>query len=259
MILIDTHTHIYEAKFDIDRAAVIQRAKDEKIVKMILPGIDSTYFERQKQTVADFPDICKPAYGLHPTSVKDDFKTELKLAEKFIRNENPIAIGEIGIDLYWDKSYLSQQIEVFEYQVSLAKELNLPIIIHVREAFEEVFKIIDKLNDTNLKGVFHSFTGNLLQAQKIIEYGGFKMGINGIVTYKKSDLPDVVKNIAPSHFLLETDSPWLPPVPHRGKRNEPAFMIYTAQKIAEIFGISLLEMAEISTKNTLEIFPSILD
>jgi TatD DNase family protein len=143
--------------------------------------------------------------------------------------------------------------------VSLAKELNLPVIIHVREAFDEVFAVIDKLNDSNLKGVFHSFSGNSAQAEKIVEYGGFKLGINGIVTYKKSDLPEIIKKTGIQHLVLETDSPWLPPVPHRGKRNETAFMIHTADKTAEIFGLTRDELAEIIVKNTLEIFTTILE
>ena len=259
MIFIDTHTHIYEEKFDTDRILAIQRAMDAGIRKMILPGIDSTYIERQKNTISEFPEICKIAFGLHPTSVKENYKSELELVKKLLRTEKSIAVGEIGIDLYWDKTYIVQQTEAFEFQVSLAKELNLPVIIHVREAFDEVFEIIDQLNDNKLKGIFHSFSGTLKQAEKIIDYGGFKLGINGILTYKKSDLPEIINKIGVSHLVLETDSPWLPPVPHRGKRNEVAFLIHTAERMAEIFGMNLEELSEILQTNTLKIFPDILN
>jgi TatD DNase family protein len=259
MIFIDTHTHIYDEKFDSDRDAAVQRAYEVGILKMILPGIDSKYTGRQKKTTAEFPEICKIAYGLHPTSVKENFETEIELTEKLLRSEKSYAVGEIGIDLYWDKTFINQQIKAFEFQVSLAKELNLPVIIHVREAFDEVFKVIDKLNDSKLKGVFHSFAGNSRQAEKIIEYSGFKLGINGILTYKNSNLPEILKKIDISNLVIETDSPYLPPIPHRGKRNEPAFMIFTAQKLTEIYNINITELSDILLTNTIKLFPDILD
>ena len=254
MNLIDTHTHLYVSQFDEDRHEVIKNAIKSGIKKMIFPGINSSYINIQKQLAKDYPKNCFSAYGLHPSDVKENYKTELKLVEDELKKDNSIAVGEIGIDLYWDKTFIEEQKKTFRQQIIWAKKYKLPIIIHVREAFNEVFEIVDKLNDENLTGVFHSFTGDISQAQKIINYKGFKIGINGIVTFKNSGLDKIVKEIDIKHIVLETDSPYLSPAPKRGKRNESSHLIYIAEKISDIKGIALHEVEEITNNNTKEIF-----
>ncbi len=257
MNLIDTHTHLYVNEFKKDKYEVVNSATENGISKMILPGINSSYIPAQIDLAEKFPQNCFLAFGLHPSDVKENFQEEIQIVKEHLQNGNAVAVGEIGIDLYWDKTYIEQQKIAFEKQIILAKEFNLPIIIHVREAFNEVFEIIDKLNDENLSGVFHSFTGTVEQAKKIIDYKNFKIGINGIVTFKNSGLDKVVKEIALQHLVLETDSPYLSPVPKRGKRNESSHLIYIAEKIAEIKNISLKKLAEITKDNAEEIFEKI--
>jgi len=254
MNLIDTHTHLFVKEFDNDRDTVIKNAVNSGITKMILPGINSSYIEIQNKLAKQFPDICFPAIGLHPSDVKENFKDEINIVEQQLKTNKYIAVGEIGIDLYWDKTFLPQQKDAFKKQIVLAKKHKLPIIIHVREAFNEVFEIVDSLNDDALTGVFHSFTGNVEQANKILTYDGFKIGINGIVTFKNSGLDKVVKNIDLKHLVLETDSPYLSPVPKRGKRNESSYLLYIAEKIAEIKNVSIEKLAEITNINAIEIF-----
>ncbi len=254
MDIIDTHTHLYVNEFDEDRNEVIRRAKENGVTKMILPGINSGYISAQLQLAEKYPENCFLAVGLHPSEVKEDFENELKIVEKELQTGKYIAVGEIGVDLYWDKKFAEHQKNAFEKQVILAKKYSLPIIIHVREAFEEVFEVIDRQNDTNLTGIFHSFTGTKKQADKIISYGGFKIGINGIVTFKNSGLDKVVKEIDLKYLVLETDSPYLSPVPRRGKRNESSHLIYIAEKILEIKKISFEKIAELTNDNAEEIF-----
>ncbi len=258
MMLIDTHTHLYVSQFNEDRIEVIQNAISSGVEKMILPGINSSYIDIQNQLANDFSENCFVAFGLHPSDVKEDFKTELSLVEAELKKGNSVAVGEIGIDLYWDKTFVEEQKQAFEQQIIWAKEYKLPIIIHVREAFNEVFEIVDKLNDENLTGIFHSFTGNLDQANKIIDYKGFKIGINGIVTFKNSGLGKVISGIDMKHIVLETDSPYLSPVPKRGKRNESSHLTYIAEKIAEIKGISLQEVSKITNKNAVAVFGELI-
>lgn len=250
----DTHTHLYVSEFDTDKYEIVRKAVGTGISKMVLPGINSSYIPAQIDLAEKFPENCFLALGLHPSDVKDDFVKELAIVKENLLNENAVAVGEIGIDLYWDKTYAEQQKAAFEKQILFAKEFNLPIIIHVREAFKEVFEIVDKQNDENLKGIFHSFTGTKEQAQKIIEYGGFKIGINGIVTFKNAGLDKVVKDIDLKHIVLETDSPYLSPAPKRGKRNESSHLIFIAEKIAEIKNVSIEQLAEITNKNAQKIF-----
>lgn len=250
----DTHTHLYVSEFDTDKYEVVRKAVGIGISKMVLPGINSSYIPAQIDLAEKFPENCFLAFGLHPSDVKAGFEQELTIVKENLLNENAVAVGEIGIDLYWDKTYAEQQKTAFEQQIILAKEFNLPIIIHVREAFKEVFEIVDKQNDENLKGIFHSFTGTKEQAQKIIEYGGFKIGINGIVTFKNAGLDKVVKDIDLNHIVLETDSPYLSPAPKRGKRNESSHLIFIAEKIAEIKNVSIEQLAEITNKNAQKIF-----
>ncbi len=254
MFLIDTHTHLYADEFDTDRQQVVQQALDAGIEYLFLPNIDRSTTQSMFDLVAQFPNNCFPMMGLHPTSVKEDFRSELQHVEAVLEKQKVIAIGEIGIDLYWDKTFVEEQKLAFRYQIELSKKYRLPIVIHARDSFDEIFAIVDELNDDNLKGVFHSFTGTLQQAQHIIDYGGFMIGINGIVTFKNAGLDKTVAAIPLKHLVLETDSPYLAPTPKRGKRNESAFLIYTAKKIAELHHISLDELAEITKQNALEIF-----
>ena len=254
-MLIDTHTHLYSSKFEEDRDTVIQNCLENGIQKLLLPNIDSEYTESMLALSKRHPKICFPMMGIHPCSIQPNtFEAELKHAKDWLDKETFIAVGEIGIDLYWDKSTLEIQQFAFREQTKWAKEMQLPIVIHARDSFDEIFEIVDELNDENLTGVFHCFTGNLKQAQHIIDYGGFKMGIGGVVTFKNSGLDKIVKDVDLQHFVLETDSPYLAPTPHRGKRNESSYLTLVAEKMADIYNCSLPEIAEITTQNALEIF-----
>lgn len=257
MQLIDTHTHLFSEAFDVDRTEVVQRAIDAGINKLLLPNIDVNSIQSMYDLCKQFPTNCFPMMGLHPGSVDANWEQNLSTIKAYLWNENNVAVGEIGMDLYWDKTFINEQKMAFRTQISWAKELNLPIVIHAREAFEEIFEIIDEENDERLTGVFHCFTGDLLQAKKILNYGGFKIGIGGVVTYKNSDLPNVLPHVPLESLILETDSPYLPPVPHRGKRNESYFIHFIAEKLSEIYGISKLKLIEETTKNALTLFPKI--
>ena len=253
MQFIDTHSHLYLPEFDNDRDEVINRAIREGIVKICLPNIDTRSVKPMMDLVNKYPDFCFPMMGLHPTSVRKNYRYELKKVQEHLLKENFIAIGEIGIDLYWDNTYKAEQTKAFREQISLAIDNHLPVVIHIRESFNEVFEILDEFKPDFPKGIFHSFSGNLDQANHAIAMG-FKLGIGGIVTFKNSGLDKVVKDIAPKHIVLETDSPYLAPVPKRGKRNESSYLVYTAQKIAELHNITIEKIAEITTQNAIKIF-----
>lgn len=253
MQLIDTHTHLFLPEFNSDRDQVIAKARDNGLVKLLLPNVDKNTIEHLIDFADSYPDFCLPMMGLHPTSVNENYKKELQDIENWLAKRKFYAIGEIGIDLYWDKTYKQQQEEAFRLQIDLAKKYGLPVVIHARESFEEIFTIFDEVFDNKLTGVFHAFTGNENQAEKIINWG-FKIGIGGIVTFKNAGLDKVVHNIDINHIVLETDSPYLAPVPKRGKRNESAYIVYIAQKIAEIKNISIEEVAQITTNNARELF-----
>lgn len=253
MQFIDTHTHLFLPEFDEDRSQVVRNAKVEGVKKLLLPNVDSSTVESLSSMVKAYPEICVPMAGLHPTSVKEDYLKELDEVKNFLDRHQVCAIGEIGIDLYWDKTFFAQQEEVFRIQIDMAKEKNLPIVIHARDSFDEIFKIMEDVHDENLKGVFHAFTGNEDQAKRIIEWG-FYIGLGGILTFKNSGLDKVVSNIDINRIVLETDSPYLAPVPKRGKRNESAYIRYIAQKLADIKNISLEEVAEITTGNATILF-----
>lgn len=252
--LIDTHTHLYLDSFKNDLSIIINNCQKNGINKLLLPNIDSTTINAVNQLSRKYAEICYPMMGLHPCSVKENFHSELAIIENELNKGEYIGIGEIGIDLYWDRSTLDEQKLVFETQVKWAKERNLPIVIHTREAFEEVFSIIDSLNDNELTGIFHCFTGNKEQAEHIINYGGFKLGIGGVVTYKNSGLDKTLKDIEVDHLVLETDSPYLTPTPFRGKRNESTYLTYIAEKLSSIYGCSIDDIAKKTTTNALEIF-----
>jgi TatD DNase family protein len=253
MLLIDTHSHIYLPEFDNDLDDVIKRAVDEGIGKIILPNIDSSSISRLHKTADNYPDYCVPLMGLHPTSVKEDFEVEIERIFDQFKKYPYKGIGEIGIDLYWDKTYLKEQVYVFEKQLMYAIQNDLPVVIHARNSFEEIFLSISKPHFKGLKGIFHAFTGNIEQAEFITDLG-FKIGIGGILTYKKSGLDETVKSIDLEQIVLETDSPYLPPVPNRGKRNESSFVKFSAAKLAEIKNVTIEEVFRITTKNAREIF-----
>lgn len=254
MILTDTHTHLYSEQFKDDIDEVVQKAIKLGITRFFLPNIDSGYTNALLALAKKYPDNMFPMLGLHPCSVKADYQQELEHVEKMLSEHQVVAIGEIGIDLYWDKTFFKEQQAAFRYQIRLAKANNLPFVIHCRDAFDEIFEILDEENDENMRGIFHCFTGNLEQAQKIINYGGFKLGIGGVVTFKNAGLDKVVEQISLEHLVLETDAPYLAPVPYRGKRNESAYLIEIATKIASLKQVSLEEVASITTKNSIEVF-----
>lgn len=254
MILTDTHTHLYSEQFKDDIDEVVQKAIDLGISRFFLPNIDSGYTNALLALAKKYPDNMFRMMGLHPCSVKADYQQELEHVEKMLSAHQVVAIGEIGIDLYWDKTFLKEQQAAFRYQIRLAKANNLPFVIHCRDAFDEIFEILDEENDENMRGIFHCFTGNLEQAQKIINYGGFKLGIGGVVTFKNAGLDKVVEQLDLAHLVLETDAPYLAPVPYRGKRNESAYLTEIATKIASLKQVSLEEVASITTKNSIEVF-----
>jgi TatD DNase family protein len=253
MILTDTHAHLYLNAFDDDRHDAITNAIAKGVRYLLLPNIDKDSITPMMELVRDFPGHCFPMMGLHPTSVKEDFEEQLEIVKDWLKKEKFCAIGEMGIDLYWDKTYFPQQQEAFRVQAGLAMEYGLPLVIHSRESFTEIFRLLDEVWRPGLKGVFHCFTGNLEQAQHIIDLG-FRLGIGGVLTYKNSGLPEVIKEISAEHLLLETDAPFLAPVPYRGKRNESSYIPDIAQKIAEIKNTSLSEIARITTQNAINFF-----
>jgi TatD DNase family protein len=253
MKFIDTHTHIYLPEFDGDRDEAVNRALKNGIVKLLMPNIDIHSVSPMLSTEARFAGTCHAMAGLHPTSVGEDYIDQLDMLEELWLKHNFIAIGEIGIDLYWDKTFRREQIIALRRQIAFALGKNLPVVIHSRESFPEVFKVLDEFEGTGLKGVLHAFTGNTGEAEKAIEMG-FMLGIGGIVTFKNSALDMVVKSVGPENLILETDSPYLAPVPHRGKRNESSYIRIISRKLAEIFGIEEEEIAEITYANSTRLF-----
>ena len=253
MQFIDTHSHLYLPELDKNRDEVINRAIRKGINKICLPNIDIRSVKPMMDLVNKYPDFCFPMSGLHPTSVRKNYRDVLKKVQEYLLKENFIAIGEIGIDLYWDKTCKEEQKKAFREQITLAIDNHLPVVIHIRKSFDEVFQILDEFKPDYPKGIFHSFTGNSDQANRAIAMG-FKLGIGGIVTFKNSGLDKVVKDIDLKHIVLETDSPYLAPVPKRGKRNESSYLVFTAQKIAELHNITIEKIAEITTQNALKIF-----
>lgn len=254
MTFIDTHNHIYLPEFEEDRSLVVEEAIQAGVKKILLPNVDSSTIDAMLNLSALYPENCYPMMGLHPTSVKENVEEELAIVEKLLKKNVFIAIGEIGIDLYWDKTFAQEQEEAFRFQVELAKKYNLPIVIHSRESFDELFRLMDNIHSPELKGVFHCFTGTEKQAQKIVNDYKFKLGIGGVLTFKNSGLADQIKNIGLKNMLLETDAPYLAPVPYRGKRNQPVYIPLIAKKLAEVKGVSVGEIAEITTHNAKELF-----
>jgi TatD DNase family protein len=254
MILTDTHTHLYAGEFDSDRASVIRSAISSGITRFFLPNIDSASVLPMLKVCEEFPQNCFPMMGLHPCSVKDNYTEELEIMRSLLSVERVYAVGEIGIDLYWDKSTLGKQKEAFRIQVEWAMEMDLPIVIHSREAFGEIYSIVSEYcRKGNLRGIFHCFSGSAEEAGKITDLG-FYLGIGGVLTYKNSGLDKVIKETDLKHLVLETDSPYLAPVPFRGKRNESSYILHIARKLAEIKEASLVEIAEVTTGNSRKIF-----
>ena len=253
MLLTDTHTHLYYETDDKKRIELIDRCKENAVDRLFLPNVDVSSIPMVFSLVKSFPDICFPMLGLHPCSVKTDWESELNKIKEADHQHKIVAIGEIGIDLYWDKTHLTEQVQAFKAQIAWAKSLKLPIVIHCRDAFNEVFEVLQQEHDENLRGIFHCFTGSIEQAQKIIDLG-FYLGIGGVVTYKNAGLDKVVSQIDLNHIVLETDSPYLTPVPYRGKPNESSYLIYVANKIAELHQTDLETVASITTENSRRIF-----
>jgi len=253
-MFIDTHTHLFSDAFDEDRNSVVQRAIDTGVEICLLPNIDIDTIDAMNELAKSFPNNCFPMMGLHPGSVDENWESKLEVIKKHLFSEKYVAVGEIGMDLYWDKTHIEAQRQAFRMQVEWAKELRLPIAIHAREAFQEIYEIIDELNDDRLTGVFHCFTGTEEDANKILSYGGFKLGIGGVLTYKNGRVDEALKNVGLEHLILETDSPYLPPVPHRGKRNESSYLLHIAEKLADVYNVTLKEIEEKTSQNARELF-----
>ncbi len=252
-MLIDTHAHIYSEDFLHDVDEILQRAYDNDVKKIILPNIDSGSVKRLIDLNDAYPHLCFPLMGLHPTSVAADYRDELEAVEYWLSKRKFYGIGEIGIDLYWDRTYLTEQQDAFRYQLMLAKSNHLPVVIHVRDSFEEVYSVVKELQDGNLKGIFHCFSGNETEAKKVIDLG-FLLGIGGVITFTNSNLAEVIKTVPVNKLVLETDAPYLTPVPKRGKRNESSYIIYVAQAVARIYDISVTEVADITSENARNLF-----
>tara|TARA_Y100001947_G_scaffold36395_1_gene29696 strand:- start:5390 stop:6157 length:768 start_codon:yes stop_codon:yes gene_type:complete len=253
MVLTDTHTHLYSESFDEDREEMIQRAIDAKVKRFFIPAIDSTYAKSMYDLEKSFPDHVYLMMGLHPTHVQENYKKELQFIENQFQQRGFIAVGEIGIDLYWDRSTLKIQQEAFKYQIRLAKKYKLPIVIHCREAFEEVFEILEEEKGDDLFGIFHCFTGTLADAKRALSYN-LKLGIGGVVTFKNGKIDKFLDQIPLKHIVLETDAPYLAPTPFRGKRNESSYLTKIAEKLAEIYDEPIEEIAKITTQNSKDIF-----
>ena len=253
MQLIDTHTHLYAEAFDEDRDAMIQRAIASGITDFFIPAIDSEFTERMFALEKQYPDHMHLMTGVHPTHIKENYKDELEHVSSLLSERSFCAIGEIGIDLYWDKTFLKEQQEAFDLQINWAKKHKLPFVIHCRDAFDEVFEVLDGHDSKDLSGIFHCFTGNLEQAKKVLTYN-LKLGIGGVVTFKNGKLDQFINQIPLSEIVLETDAPYLAPAPFRGKRNESAYLHEVANKLAEVYDVSFLEIAKTTSKNAFKIF-----
>ena len=252
-MLVDTHTHIYLDQFDEDRAEMMQRAKENGVEKFYLPNIDSTSIEAMLKLEKENPETCFAMMGLHPCSVKENYKEELAIVKEWLDKRSFCAIGEIGIDLHWDASTLEIQIEAFRTQINWAKKLDLPIVIHSRKSTQEVLEVLRAEKDEKLRGIFHCFGGSAEEAQQIIDLG-FYLGIGGVLTFKKSGLDKTMEEVSLENVVLETDAPYLAPTPYRGKRNESSYVKLVAEKLADVKGISLEEVTKITTRNAALIF-----
>ena len=253
MIITDTHTHLYSEQFDDDRVEVIERALAAGVTRFFIPAIDSSYTKSMYALESRYPNNMFLMTGVHPTHVKADYLDELAHIKEQLNSREFVAIGEIGIDLYWDRSTLTLQQEMFKLQIQLAKQYSLPVVIHCRDAFDEVFQILEEEKGSELFGIFHCFTGNLEQAKKAISFN-MKLGIGGVVTFKNGKIDQFLKQISLDHIVLETDAPYLAPVPYRGQRNESSYILNVLEKLSDIYSMSSNEIASITTKNSKSIF-----
>lgn len=253
MIFIDTHTHLYDEQFSDDRTEAVQKAIDAGVSKMYLPNCNSETIEGMLQLANEFPKNCIPMMGLHPCYVKEDYNKELQIVEEHLASRKYSAVGEIGLDYYWDTSFKEQQIEAFERQIDWALDYDLPIIIHTRDSLQDGIDIVKKKQNGNLKGIFHCFGGSPEEAKQITDLG-FYLGIGGVVTFKNSKLPKTLKEVDLKHIVLETDAPYLAPTPYRGKRNQSSYIPLIAEKLVDIYGTELTEIARITTENARQIF-----
>ncbi|WP_300901505.1 TatD family hydrolase [uncultured Bacteroides sp.] len=255
MRLIDTHSHFFLEEFSTDLPQVIERARDAGVTHIFMPNIDSTTVDAMVAVCNDYKGYCFPMIGLHPTSVNSNYMEELEVVARELKSSKGyVAIGEIGMDLYWDKTFLKEQQFVLDKQIGWALEYNLPVVIHCRDAFDYIYKVLEPYKGCALKGIFHSFTGSAEEAVRMLEFSGFSIGINGVVTFKKSHLPEVLLEIPIERIVLETDSPYLTPVPNRGKRNESANVKDTLKKVAEVYRMSPETVGEITSENALKVF-----
>jgi TatD DNase family protein len=250
--IIETHAHIYDEAFNVELDKILGSAKDAGVSEIWMPNCDSTTMDLMLNLADKHPDFCLPMLGLHPCYVKENYEAELSLIETILGEIRPIAIGEIGIDLFWDKTFFAQQQEAFLYQCNLALKHHLWIDIHSRNAFWETVDLIEKIGNRNLKGIFHCFSGGIDEAKKAIELG-FLLGIGGVATFKNGGLDKIFPQIGIENIVLETDSPYLAPVPYRSKRNEPAYLPLIAQKVADFYHISIEMVCEYTTENALKL------
>jgi TatD DNase family protein len=253
MIITDTHTHLYSEEFDLDRKEMMQRAIDSGVTRFFVPAIDSSCTQSMYELEKTYPENVFLMMGLHPTYVKENYLEELQHVENQLAKRKFIAIGEIGIDLYWDKTHLKEQQIAFKHQIRLAKKYQLPIVIHCRDAFDEIFEVLETEKGTDLFGIFHCFTGTYEQALRAISFN-MKLGIGGVVTFKNGKIDQFLHQIDLKHIVLETDSPYLAPIPYRGKRNESSYIVNVVHKLAEIYSLSIDEIAKITTENSKDVF-----
>lgn len=253
--LIDTHTHLFTEEFDEDRELAVIRAVQAGVKRMFMPNIDDTSVE-DMLALCNRHEFCYPMIGFHPTSVDEGWKQRLTTVEQWLRasGQRFYGIGEVGLDLYWDKTFRKEQMEVLEKQIGWALEYDLPLIVHCREAYPELLEVMEPYKHSALRGIFHSFTGTSDDAERLLDYPGFMLGVNGVVTFKKSNLPEVLRKVPMERIVLETDSPYLAPVPYRGKRNESSFIVKVAEKLAEIYGLTLDHIGRLTTENALKVF-----
>lgn len=254
MHIIDTHVHLYSQKFDSDRHEAITRAKEAGVQQFLLPNIDINSLDGMRKLVTDFPNVCFPMIGLHPCHVEPNFEEVLTALKPLVKQDKAIAVGEIGIDLYWDKTTLDRQTVAFKEQIDWAKEYQLPIVIHCRDAFDETLSILEEVADENLTGVLHCFTGTRKHAERLLALPNFYIGLGGVLTFKNGGLDKIAKDLPLDRLILETDAPYLAPAPHRGKRNEPAYTRLVAQKLADIKEQPINEIAQQTTHNAQKLF-----
>ena len=254
--IIDTHSHLFVEEFDEDRAEVMCRAREAGVQRILMPNIDLSTVEPMLRVCAEYPGLCYPMLGLHPTEVTADYRTCLSELKQVLESHPRtfVAIGEVGLDLYWDKTYKNEQLAALEEQIGWALEYDLPLVIHSREAFPELYALFSKYKDTPIRGIFHSFTGTSDEAQSLLEFPGFLLGINGVVTFKKSTLPEVLREVPLTRLVVETDSPYLAPTPYRGKRNESSYIVRVVEKLAEIYDCSPEDVAKQTYANAASLF-----